>query len=540
MLVKEKISYNFRIAVQEGNFEEVYRLMHRSDSWKWIITKYDLFHQALLHKHFAIAKLFLRRGFKITNDNRRNESDNSALHTAVLYGDSEIVNIILKQSTVSMSVNKKGMTPLHLVAYRNYVNFDNGMTPEDFDQDSLSIINSLVKSGLDINTPVNSQDKDGYTVLHLAAECGNVKIIPLLIKNEAEINSKSRSGLTPLHVATIHGQIEVVELLLQLGAKATEDETYKSPLFWASEERVTKAFHITINGSQKTSSSVRKSVHENSKTPLYLATETGQVKIVEILLNHECKHNLLLDSKHVLSCLIYASGQGNLEMVKIFVDFYSKKSPKWKLRNFKEPFKAASIQGHEKIVKLLFTECLLEDSTDVDYLESVDRSRIRFLDFVCSVVAIREATGRYVSKEELKLVESVKSDYYYIKCKKELDKMKYRKVSNTVSVFHILSKNTRKLVDYARNESLMQNFKTIDIKKEFPCYSSILKKRVAEAQKRKILLVSGEQHLRSICRFNFPSLVIYEILNYINSSGLQNLKDTIQSSKKSLPFKFRL
>lgn len=58
----------------------------------------------------------------------------------------------------------------------------------------------------------------GRTVLHVAAEYGEIEIIEYLLENKAKVNCLDDSGVPPLFLAMQKGKLKAVELLLENGA----------------------------------------------------------------------------------------------------------------------------------------------------------------------------------------------------------------------------------------------------------------------------------------------------------------------------------
>jgi ankyrin repeat protein len=89
----------------------------------------------------------------------------------------------------------------------------------------LSVMQSLVDLGVDVNTPKDSQDADDpfYTpegpILQAAAE-GHLEVVRWLLDNGARINFivQGKNRCLPLLQAAANGHIDVVKILVQHGA----------------------------------------------------------------------------------------------------------------------------------------------------------------------------------------------------------------------------------------------------------------------------------------------------------------------------------
>lgn len=95
--------------------------------------------------------------------------------------------------------------------------------------DWLEVFQAYLNSGGDID---HCDDLMGWTLLHSAAENGNVQAIRWLVENGADIDIRSQKGWTPLHQAVdadSDGAIQVGEepqmvttrTLIELGAAQT-------------------------------------------------------------------------------------------------------------------------------------------------------------------------------------------------------------------------------------------------------------------------------------------------------------------------------
>ena len=127
------------------------------------------------------------------------------------------------QNGDDVDVNKRfqnGTTLLMLAAERN----------------QSKVVDALIAVGADVNPGVDSRK----TALMCAAEKGHTNILEILTDNEAELNRKDNNGRTALMLAAEGGHSEAVDILLEAGAKvhiqsASDKET---ALTLVREERV--------------------------------------------------------------------------------------------------------------------------------------------------------------------------------------------------------------------------------------------------------------------------------------------------------------
>lgn len=76
------------------------------------------------------------------------------------------------------------------------------------------IARQLVARGADVN-------KTGWTPLHYAATNGHLRIMQMLLDEDAYIDAESPNGTTPLMMAAMYGTPAAVKLLLEAGADPT-------------------------------------------------------------------------------------------------------------------------------------------------------------------------------------------------------------------------------------------------------------------------------------------------------------------------------
>ncbi|XP_029359396.1 E3 ubiquitin-protein ligase HACE1 isoform X4 [Echeneis naucrates] len=92
-----------------------------------------------------------------------------------------------------------------------------------------SVSELLLNSKFDVNYAFGRVKR---SLLHIAANCGSVECLVLLLKKGANPNYQDISGCTPLHLAARngHGQRDTAQILLSRGAKYLADENGITPL----------------------------------------------------------------------------------------------------------------------------------------------------------------------------------------------------------------------------------------------------------------------------------------------------------------------
>ena len=155
---------------------------------------------ALAGKHFRLARLLHRNGSSI---DPRGHGLWSPLHSAVNFGDLEMVRVLVELKADINARSISGRAPLHIASVG-----ESNATSE--------VALFLLEHGADVNARRN----DGSTPLHCAAKNGRrPEIARMLIEHGADIDAKDDTGRTPLQHASGKGCNEVVKLLLEYGTK---------------------------------------------------------------------------------------------------------------------------------------------------------------------------------------------------------------------------------------------------------------------------------------------------------------------------------
>ncbi|XP_023933464.1 ankyrin repeat domain-containing protein 39-like [Lingula anatina] len=123
----------------------------------------------------------------------------------------------------------------------------------------------------------------GYTVLHIAAEDGDIdRLQHLLTAGQCDINDRGMCEMTPLHSAAGNGHTQCVQLLLQHGVDTSiQDRGGMTPLHRAAHCGHTQCVQLLFQHGADTSIQDR-----GGMTPLHRAAHCGHTQCVQLLFQH--------------------------------------------------------------------------------------------------------------------------------------------------------------------------------------------------------------------------------------------------------------
>jgi ankyrin repeat protein len=121
------------------------------------------------------------------------------------------------------------------------------------------IFNSIVQQDVDViknyisaGKNVNIKNKENVTLLHVAAQSGNVEIIKLLLDAGANVNAKDKRGKTPLLMTDVDEEKDLLEILKLFIAKGVDvniqykDENNQTLLMLACDDDNLEAVKILL------------------------------------------------------------------------------------------------------------------------------------------------------------------------------------------------------------------------------------------------------------------------------------------------------
>lgn len=118
----------------------------------------------------------------INNEPKKTVYKNSPLHNAIRQNSLENIKKLIGKKTYNNAINDEGMTPLAYAAKANY---------------SINTIQTLIEHGAHVDIP----DNVGNTALYHAVQNGNVELVELLLKYNADPTRHNKQGTVLLITA---------------------------------------------------------------------------------------------------------------------------------------------------------------------------------------------------------------------------------------------------------------------------------------------------------------------------------------------------
>ncbi len=211
-----------KILIREGNAEiDVFDARNQTPM-----------HYAVNNKKLEIVKLLLKLGADV-NSTRMGQNSMKLLpiHIAVSntnYDERDlcldILKCLIREPNAQVNLQDyENKTPLHYAERLKTIEVlltredidplvkdDSGKTP--FDYAKPEIKKALVS---------NKYGSEKNSLLHLAAQMGEVELVESILKEEIDIDISNNKGLSPIYLAAEKGHLHVVKLLLKKGANYT-------------------------------------------------------------------------------------------------------------------------------------------------------------------------------------------------------------------------------------------------------------------------------------------------------------------------------
>ncbi|MCX5661056.1 MAG: ankyrin repeat domain-containing protein [Planctomycetota bacterium] len=157
-----------------------------------------------------VAKM-LERGGQV---DARTTEQVTPLAFAVLEGKADVVELLLAKGADIKAKDREGRTPWTGALSRMLMDHNEARDNPDYKGQGKRIARLLLAKKPDLG----AAESQGFTLLHVAALCGDAELAKAALDGGLPVDAPSKSGATPLTLASGAGQKAVAELLLDRGA----------------------------------------------------------------------------------------------------------------------------------------------------------------------------------------------------------------------------------------------------------------------------------------------------------------------------------
>ncbi|XP_076009468.1 CARD- and ANK-domain containing inflammasome adapter protein [Genypterus blacodes] len=162
------------------------------------------------------------------------------------------------------------------------------------------------------DTDINAVNSRNETLLHVAAEHGDLSIIEFLLDRGARLDLQDSKGQTALHRAASRGHTEAVRALLKAGAPIyTMDEQGKTPVHLAAEDEHLDTVKALVEEETRSSKS------QTQDTFLHMVAREDSWRLAELLLQSGATAEATNNQKQ--TALFYAVTGNNEKTVSVLL-----------------------------------------------------------------------------------------------------------------------------------------------------------------------------------------------------------------------------
>lgn len=256
-----------------------------------------LLHLAAKRGHKEIVNILITRG---ANIDAMTINDTTPLYIAAQEGHKEVVEILIANRANVNVINVEG-APLHIAAGCGHDNVvevllnneakinvkDNkNRTPLELAvaHGHLQVVKMLLQYK---KVDMNAKSNDDWTILHIASQNNNLKMVKYLVDKGSDINAKNASGSKPVHIAAREGCKDTVEFFLSKGSSINDLGTANQTMlhYAAMKGHLEVVKYLIIQGADVNAQDA------NGLTPMHIAAVFNYKDVIEVLLKNGAAYN---------------------------------------------------------------------------------------------------------------------------------------------------------------------------------------------------------------------------------------------------------
>ena len=330
--------------------------LHAAAQYDQVSTFKYLLHNLFVTEELSVS-LKLRYGSMLAHTltslfqkkisgSHRDQSGNTPLHTACVYGQLDIVQLLTREIGCDPNdTNCEGRSCLHLAAQHDHlplvryliekVGSDVTLTDKQgrsptylaAGRGHLDILKYLMgEMGADPHYTTNRKWKfaevivaSSRSLVHIASYNGHLHVVRYLVEQHGcDPSHKNEEGVTPLHLACHQGHLEIIAYFItekncDPNCTSNDGNTCLHAASWGNGDLSKVIKYLVIN--HNCSLLVK---NKFGNLPLHFAACNGNLDVVKCILDMDCDPNCKGEFERIP--LHHASAGGHIEVVKFLVD----------------------------------------------------------------------------------------------------------------------------------------------------------------------------------------------------------------------------
>ncbi|XP_056137373.1 ankyrin repeat domain-containing protein 27 [Lampris incognitus] len=289
--------------IASGNESEVRRLLSESESDQEV----RMCHPLCSCDHCDLQLSGRLNDPSIVTPFSRDEQGYTPLHVAAIFGQAQLIDLLVSKGAVVNATDYHALTPIHLSCQKGF----QGVT--------------LLLLHYKANT--DAQDNSGNTPLHLACMYGHEDCVKALVYYDLQacrLDLQNDKGDTALHIAARWGYEGIIQVLLENGASTlVHNKNRDTPLQCALNSKILILLESTQNGGHRKVSSIDSPSHSpqvsNASSRRSSVSSTSS-------LNSDARTDGDRVRHREVEKLLRAVADGDVEMVRYLLEWAEEES----------------------------------------------------------------------------------------------------------------------------------------------------------------------------------------------------------------------
>lgn len=198
---------------------------------------------------------------------------------------------------------------------------DNSHPMDEMEKFLTACVTNSIKAARDLllnGIPINGQDVEGISGLHVAAANGHISLAELLLEEGANIDVANNCGWTPLMHAAQHGQVSMVSLLIRHNASINATNVLGAGALTLAAGG---GHHSTVRLLLEAGAdiAVGRFHHTFDPMPLTAAATNGHASIILLLLQKGCPVNQAYPTTGTTALMLCAAS-GHLQAAQALIE----------------------------------------------------------------------------------------------------------------------------------------------------------------------------------------------------------------------------